>query len=102
LEEVKLQPVETTPGSTLILTTKYTILTPENLPIPINLSREINFHGKSLGRVKAMEASAKNGTYVQDVHITLPTDAAPGVYTLITRVSTGYGMDQKSLEFIVK
>ena len=102
LEEVRLQPVETAPGSTLTLTTKFTILTPDNLPIPINISREIMFRGKSLGRVKAMNSNNKNGTYEQDLQFTLPSDAAPGVYTLITRVSTGYGMDEKHLEFFVK
>ncbi len=102
LEEVKLKPVETSPGGTLTLTTKYTILTPENLPIPITISREVVFQGKSLGRVTAMNSNNKNGTYMQDLNFTLPRDATPGVYTLITRVSTGYGMDQKSLEFYVK
>ncbi len=102
LEEVRLKPVETSPGSTLTLTTKYTILTPENLPIPITISREVVFQGKSLGRVKAMNSNNNNGTYEQDLNFTLPSDATPGVYTLITRVSTGYGMDQKSLEFYVK
>jgi len=102
LEEVKLQPVEVPPGATLTLTTKYTILTPENLPIPITISREVVFHGKSLGRVQAMNSNNNNGTYVQDLNFILPPDATPGVYTLITRVSTGYGMDQKNLEFFVK
>ena len=102
LEEVKLQPIEVPPGATLTLTTKFTILTPENLPIPVTISREVVFQGKSLGRVKAMNSDNKNGTYVQDLNFTLPRDVVPGVYTLVTRVSTGYGMDQKSLEFYVK
>jgi hypothetical protein len=102
LEEVKLKPVDTAPGSTLTLTTKYTILTPENVPIPITISREVMFQGKSLGRVKAMNANNNNGTYMQDLNFTLPADAAPGTYTLVTRVSTGYGMDEKRLEFFVK
>ncbi len=55
-----------------------------------------------MGRVKAMDASVSNGTYNQDINFTLPADATPGVYTLVTRVSTGYGMGQKDLEFYVK
>lgn len=102
LEDVTLHPVEASPGATLTLTTKYTILTPENLPIPVTISREVMFQGKSLGRVKAMDANVSNGTYDQDINFTLPADATPGVYTVVTRVSTGYGFDHKDLEFYVK
>ena len=49
-----------------------------------------------------MDTNVSNGTYNQDISFTLPADATPGVYTLITRVSTGYGMDHKDLEFYVK
>ena len=101
LEEVQLKPTRGVRGGTLTLTTRYTILTPENVAIPITISRELQFAGKSLGRVKAMNANNTNGTYVQSLDFTLPADAAPGMYTLITRISTGYGMDEKRLEFPV-
>jgi hypothetical protein len=101
LEEVELKPVRVFRGDTLTLTTKYTILTPENVPIPITISRELLFHGKSLGRVKAMNSNNANGTYAQSLNFTIPAEAEPGIYTLITRVSTGYGMGEKSLEFLV-
>jgi hypothetical protein len=101
LEEVQLKPTRAARGGTLTLTTKYTILTPENVPIPITISRELLFGNKSLGRVKAMNANNTNGTYVQSLDFTLPADAAAGLYTLVTRVSTGYGMDEKRLEFSV-
>ena len=101
LEEVELKPVRVLRGDTLTLTTKYTILTPENVPIPITISRELVYKGKSLGRVKGMNSNNTNGTYVQSLDFTIPADAEPGVYTLVTRVSTGFGMGEKSLEFLV-
>jgi hypothetical protein len=101
LEEVKLQPVNVLRGDTLTLTTRYTLLTPENVPIPITISRELIYKGKSLGRVRAMNSNNTNGTYVQNMNFTIPRDAHPGVYTLVTRVSTGFGMGEKSLEFLV-
>jgi hypothetical protein len=101
LDEVELKPVKVFRGDTLYLTTKYTILTPENVPIPITISRELLFHGKSLGRVKAMNSNNNNGTYAQSLNFTIPADAEPGIYTLITRVSTGFGMGEKSIEFLV-
>ena len=101
LEEVELKPVQVYRGATLFLTTKYTILTPENVPIPITISRELVYKGKSLGRVRAMNSNNANGTYVQTLNFTIPADAEPGVYTLVTRVSTGFGMGEKSIEFLV-
>jgi len=102
LENVQINPVRASKGDTLTLTTTYTILTPENVPIPLTISRELFYQGKSLGRVQAMNADNKNGTYVQNIDFTLPADAAPGTYTVVTRVTTGYGMDEKSLEFKVE
>jgi hypothetical protein len=101
LDEVKLKPVQVFRGDTLFLTTKYTILTPENVSVPITISRELVYKGKSLGRVQAMNSNNNNGTYVQTLDFTIPRDAEPGVYTLITRVSTGFGMGQKNIEFLV-
>lgn len=101
LEEVQLSPLRATPGATLTLTTTYTILTPEDVPIPLSISREILFRGKSLSQRKAIDTNNKNGTFTQQIDITLPREATPGIYTLITRVSTGYGTDEKKLEFTV-
>ena len=101
LEDVKIDRTKAVPGDTLTLTTTYTILTPENVPIPLTISRELLSGDKSLGRVQAINSNNKNGTYVQNINFTLPADAAPGAYTVVTRVSTGYGMDEKRLKFTV-
>jgi|UniRef100_A0A7V6DPB0 hypothetical protein len=101
LDEVKLQPVNALRGDILTLTTKYTLLTSNNLSVPITISRELVVRGKSLGRVKAMNSNNSSGTYVQTMNFQIPVDAEPGVYTLITRISTGFGMGEKSIEFLV-
>jgi hypothetical protein len=101
LDDLQLKPMQAAPGGTLTLTTTYTILTPENVDIPLTISRELFLAGKSLGRVTAMNANNKNGTYVQTLDFTLPADAAPGQYTLVTRISTGFGQDEKRVEFPV-
>ena len=101
LEDVTINRNKAVPGDTLTLTTTYTILTPENVPIPLTISRELLHGDKSLGRVQAINSNNKNGTYVQNINFTLPADAAPGAYTVVTRVSTGYGMDEKRLQFTV-
>ena len=38
-----------------MLTTTYTILTPEQVALPVAITREIFYHGKSLGKPKARE-----------------------------------------------
>jgi len=101
LEDVQISPSRASKGDTMTLTTKYTILTPENVPIPITISRNLLYQGKSLGQVKAINARNNNGTYTQKIDFALPADAVPGIYTLVTRVSTGYGQDEKQLEFSV-
>ena len=101
LEDVQISPSRAEKGDTLTLTTTYTILTPENVPIPLTISRNLLYQGKSLGQVKAMNARNKNGTYTQKIDFTLPAGAVPGIYTLVTRISTGYGQDEKMLEFSV-
>jgi hypothetical protein len=101
LEDVKINRSRALPGDTLTLTTTFTILTPENVPIPLTISRELLHGGKSLGRVQAINSNNKNGTYTQDIDFTLPADAATGTYTVVTRVNTGYGMDEKRLKFTV-
>ncbi|MEW6387439.1 MAG: hypothetical protein AB1491_07990 [Thermodesulfobacteriota bacterium] len=102
LESVQLNPTKAYKGGTLTLTTTYTILTPDDVAIPLSISREMFFRGESLGRVKDISTRNKNGTWVQEINITLPANAEPGVYTLNTRVSTTYGSDQKSLQFTVQ
>jgi len=102
LESVSVKPPLARKGARLVLATSYTILTPEQIAIPVTITREIVFKGKSLGKTKTMETRKLNGTWDQETNFFLPGDAAPGEYTLITQVSTGYGMDTKSIQFRVE
>lgn len=102
LDSVSVKPPRARKGSTLVLATSYTILTPENIAIPVTISREVLFQGKSLGKTKTMETRKLNGAWDQETNFSLPADAAPGEYTLITQISTGYGLDQKTVQFRVE
>ena len=102
MESVQIRPTRAYKGGTLTLTTTYTILTPDDVAIPVSISREMFFQGKSLGRVNDINTRNKNGTWVQEINFSLPANAAPGIYTLNTRVNTAYGSDQKSLQFTVQ
>jgi hypothetical protein len=102
LDAVEVHPNRARRGGTVLLLTTYTLLTPEQIAIPVTITREISFRGKSLGRTRTMESRRLNGTWTQKVDFTLPATAAPGEYTLTTKVTTGYGTAEKVVTFWVE
>jgi len=85
----------------MVLSTTYTILTPEQVSLPVAITREIFYQEKSLGRTKSIESRVYNGTRTQKIDFTLPANATPGIYQLITKISTGYGTAQDRTDFQV-
>ncbi len=102
LEKAAVTPVRAKRGEKMHLSMAYTILTPEQVAIPVTLSREIFHQGKSLGKVKVEEIRQTNGTWESQVDFTLPAEAAPGTYSVVTKVTTGYGSDLKSVPFVAE
>lgn len=101
LDSVNVKPNRARRGATLLLSTTYTILTPEQVALPVAITREIFYQEKSLGKTKSIETRRENGTWTQDIDFTLPANAAPGIYKLTTLVTTGYGSAQDTTEFQV-
>jgi len=101
LDKVEVKPNRARRGATLRLATTYTILTPEQVGLPVAITREIFYREKSLGRTKSIESRVYNGTRTQEIDFTLPANAAPGIYQLITKISTGYGTAQDRTDFQV-
>lgn len=101
LDKVEVKPNRASRGATLVLSTTYTILTPEQVALPVAITREIFYQEKSLGRTKSLETRVYNGTRTQEINFTLPADARPGIYQLITKISTGYGTAQDRTDFQV-
>ncbi len=101
LDKVEIKPNRARKGGTLRLSTTYTILTPEQVSLPVAITREIFYQGKSLGRTKSLESRVYNGTRVQEIDFTLPATAPSGLYQLITKITTGYGTAQDRTDFQV-
>ncbi|MFP3867892.1 MAG: hypothetical protein ACLFUU_06995 [Desulfobacteraceae bacterium] len=101
LEEVEISPKWVQPGDSITLTTSYTILTPEKLAIPVTIAQAVRYQGRTVGQVKVTETRNPNGTWENQVDIQLPAQAEPGTYTLVVKVTTGYGMAQQEVEFTV-
>jgi hypothetical protein len=102
LDKVEVRPNRVRSGGTTQLSTTYTILTPEQVALPVAITREIFYQGKSLGRTKNIESRVYNGTRTQYVDFTLPANAAPGIYQLITKITTGYGTAEDRTDFQVQ
>jgi len=102
LDKVDIRPNRARGGATLQLSTTYTILTPEQVALPVAISREIFYQEKSLGRTKSIESRVYNGTRTQHIDFTLPANAAPGIYQLVTKISTGYGTAHDRTDFQVE
>jgi hypothetical protein len=101
LDSVEVKPSRAKRGDTLLLSTTYTILTPEQVALPVAITREIFYHGKSLGKTKSIETRRENGTWNQEINFTLPASSAPGIYRMVTLITTGYGSAQDTTEFQV-
>ena len=101
LDKVDVKPSRARRGGTLLLSTTYTILTPEQVSLPVAITREIFYQGKSLGRTKSLESRVYNGTRTQHIDFTLPANAPSGIYQLITKITTGYGTAMDSTNFQV-
>jgi hypothetical protein len=101
LDKVEIKPDHARRGATLLLSTTYTILTPEQVSLPVAITRNIFYKGKNLGRTKSVDMRRQNGTWTQEIDFTLPANAAPGIYTLVTSISTAYGTAQDSTDFQV-
>lgn len=101
ISEVDASPNTLRRGQTINLVMTYTILTPEDAMVPVNLYREIRRDGVAVGSPYQGSASNRNGSYVDRVGLTIPSDAAPGRYTVINRIMTPRGTAERVTYFTV-
>ena len=90
------------PGQQIMLGVDYTILTPDNMPVSANLVREIRYQGSLVGSPYQTTVSNTNGSYNDTVTYSLPGNANPGVYTVVTRLMSNYGTSQREASFSVQ
>ena len=101
LDKLAVTPNQVQKGREAAIALTYTILTADDTGIPVTITREIFYQGKSLGKTSSRNMRTPNGTFDQEVAFTLPDNSPAGQYTLKTRISTGYGQDEKSVNFKV-
>jgi len=101
VNRVYVNPSQVRPGGQVSLGMDYTILTPNNVPVTSTLYREIRMGGTMLGQPYQTQVTNSNGSYSDQVNYGLPSNAQPGNYTVISRVTNQYGSAEKVSSFSV-
>jgi hypothetical protein len=102
VDNVTASPSMAHPGQQVMLGADYTILTPENVPVSATLVREIRYQGNLVGSPYQTSVTNANGTFNDTVTYSLPNNATPGVYTVVTRLNSSYGTSQRQASFTVQ
>jgi outer membrane lipoprotein SlyB len=102
IDKVDATPGRVRPGQQVDLVMSYTFLTPDNAAVAATLSRQVQRGGVTVGQPHQVQVNNYNGTYVDQVRFGLPSNAGPGTYTVISRVSSSYGNAERSTYFIVE
>ena len=102
VDNVTASPDTVRAGQQVDLGMTYTILTPDNSPVSVTLVREIRFNGAMVGSPYQTTVSNANGTFTDNVSYALPGNAAPGTYSVISRVMSSYGTSQQEGFFNVQ
>ncbi len=88
------------PGQVVNLGMTYTILTPDNYPVPVTLYREVRMGGSLVGQPYQTQVSNANGTFTDSVAYNTPS--SPGTYTVVSRVMTNVGTAERVSYFTVQ
>ena len=102
VDNVTASPSTVRPGQQVNLGMNYTILTPDNAPVSVTLTREIRYGGNLVGSPYQTTVSNANGSFNDNVSYSMPSNATPGVYTVTSRVMSSYGTSQKDTSFSVQ
>ena len=102
VDNVVASPSMARPGQQIVLGVDYTILTPDNVPVSATLVREIRYQGNPVGSPYQTTVTNSNGTFQDNVTYSLPNNATPGVYTVMTRLQSNYGTSQREASFTVQ
>jgi len=103
IERVRTTPTSAAPGDTVEIELTYAVLTSrEDVMVPVRESREILFEGSKVGEA-SVDIEREGGTWRSVVPITLPGNARPGNYRVVTSVeSRGGGKDIVEITFRVR
>ena len=101
-DQVEAQPSTVGPGDTVHLITHYALLTPDpTQEVSVTERREITRGRQKVGN-PVLTVQRRGGTWASTIPLTLPTNAAPGVYRVNVSVQADGSLDKKATNFTVK
>lgn len=101
IERVEATPKTINPRQTVNLSVTYAVIDPDpNRTVSITETREIRQNGNIVGN-PSITVNRTGGTYTSTVPLTLPANALPGTYNVITRVQGPNAADAVSTSFTV-
>jgi predicted lipid-binding transport protein (Tim44 family) len=102
IEEAVVQPNVVQPGNSVQLQSTYALLAPDaNAPVQVTEAFEIRRQGEVVGNPQAV-VTHPAGTYRAALPLTLPANAAKGVYQVTTTISTPESRDTRITSFEVR
>jgi hypothetical protein len=102
VDNVTASPSVVRPGDQVNLGLDYTILSPDNAPVSVTLMREVRYNGRLVGSPYQATVTNTNGGYSDNVTYGLDRNAAPGTYTVTSRVSSSFGSSARDSYFTVQ
>lgn len=101
VSEASVSPGTLRPGQQANLFMTYTVLAPQNTPMTVTLYREVRKDGQMVGQPYQTTVNNYPGTYTDQVGYVVPSNAAPGTYTVTNRVVSSYGTAERVSYFTV-
>ncbi len=101
VSEANVSPGTLRPGQQANLFMAYTILGPQNTPMSVTLYREVRKDGQLVSQPYQTTVTNYPGTYTDQVGYVVPSNAAPGTYTVTNRVISSYGTAERVAYFTV-
>jgi hypothetical protein len=101
VSEANVSPGTLRPGQQATLFMAYTILGPQNSPTSVTLYREVRKDGRTVGQPYQTSVNNYPGTYTDQLGYVVPSNAAPGTYTVTNRVVSSYGTAERVSNFTV-
>lgn len=102
IDQAVAEPELVQAGGQVMLTMNYSVMTPQNLVVPVNLVREIRKNAQLIDQPYQQPRQVRNGAYTARVAYSLPANALPGGYVATFRIVSGLGVTEKSVYFTVQ
>jgi len=102
IDQAYVSPPNARPGSQIMLTMNYRVMTPQNQPVALQLVREISKDGQLIEQPYQEPRQVRNGAFAARVGFNLRPNVPPGNYVATFRIVSNLGTAEKSVYFSVQ